>query len=511
MVNVKPICEHGKRRYGCAACGGKGVCVHGKRRDSCALCRGPRPASRPKQATSAPALASSSRGRVTPPSIKQRPGGPPPLGFLFDPSLGYIASPQTFAAPRLIDGLTVATDVRLVAKLDPTVRVIPAWPMRSRLPSCSGCSSSGAIRLQELPAGKAGCITAAELSSCPTCPRCQSTLVPNTLADVAAITLDTTSSFGELYDYDRMAPRPHEHAAWSLAEYAELGRLLETYQRQPYASLVRVAQQLPDKQPRVIKTRCRDCGTEFNTDYLVGHIVRLARAAPTDPTLAGYLENAPCLSEVRNKHLPWLLAELRQCNSHGRRGTIGPIDWTCSNCAGDRQVASRVSASLQAAHTAASQAGLTSVEHGKVAIPLGVALQVTPGEMPTLHMQGGNSYREEREASCAVLMLVREHVEPLVNAEGLAPLKGAPGLASLHGSLCTFGKLEECKAAAGGEDVDAGLVVIVPGEAITGIMSLAVTERAVRRPWLIHCNLHAHQGAGKHLPHAPASSPHRRH
>ena len=57
-------------------------------------------------------------------------------------------SPQTFAAPRRIDGLIVATEVRLVDKLDPTVQVISAWLMGTPRPDCDG-SSSLAEKLDE--------------------------------------------------------------------------------------------------------------------------------------------------------------------------------------------------------------------------------------------------------------------------------------------------------------------------------------------------------------------------
>ena len=31
-------CPHGRRRYQCKECGGKGICEHGRRRDTCKEC-----------------------------------------------------------------------------------------------------------------------------------------------------------------------------------------------------------------------------------------------------------------------------------------------------------------------------------------------------------------------------------------------------------------------------------------------------------------------------------------
>ena len=105
-------------------------------------------------------------------------------------------------------------------------------------------------------------------------------------------------------------------------------------------------------------------------------------------------------------------------------------------------------------------------------VPLGVPVLIraadlanqTPslasGEKPLLHLQ---------VLQCAVLLLIREAVAPLISVRhtDLNPLQGAPGLATIYGdNIIRFGSQRDCSAAAGGHAVGAGIIVLAPAETV---------------------------------------------
>ena len=64
------ICEHGRQRYYCKECGGKGICEHGRKRSECKECGGKgicehgRERRRCKECKGIPSIPGSKRKRV---------------------------------------------------------------------------------------------------------------------------------------------------------------------------------------------------------------------------------------------------------------------------------------------------------------------------------------------------------------------------------------------------------------------------------------------------------------
>ena len=310
-------CSHGKRRDRCAACGGSALCYHGKRKERCVLCRPPAV----HAITSKPA-----RGRLPPHAV-------------WLSGLGYMSTPELVEASALRKRTSFSIAVVLPAH-HPTLPMAIALPLRPTVQRerCASCLHLDALAVHELPPGVTSCISAAELTSAFRCGSCNTRLLPCSPASAAAMVLAESGGLGENYDQARIPPRPHEAAVWTLGAHMALGALLQRYQRQPYASLVRTAQQIGDRAPRLVTISCAVCGVRWNADFLLGVVARLqASAANGDKTAAAYLSDRALheLCTILRAQLEAMLTAWSE--SGGGQRTIEMPTWSsCCNCTGAR-------------------------------------------------------------------------------------------------------------------------------------------------------------------------------
>ena len=83
-------------------------------------------------------------------------------------------------------------------------------------------------------------LTGGEVTSAARCGACKRLLVPASPYGALRLAHLRQGELSDTYDFGRIAPRPHEHAAWKLKVkgYEGLGDAIQTYQRQSHSSVV---------------------------------------------------------------------------------------------------------------------------------------------------------------------------------------------------------------------------------------------------------------------------------
>ena len=438
-------CEHGKRKRDCGRCCVE-ACAHGNVPRRCWPCQ---------------------RGSAPP-----RPSQSPP-GSVWVPGWGHLSTPALLDAGTR--GVTLAGATATSA---PSANVLTAnvSPLLTMQPTpCATCLTHGTTSMDR---HHEFCevVTQSEVANLVKCAGCERYVLPRTV--LGAVQLWRTFSSREL-----TVSLPREQAFWQVRAFKTLGARWSAYETAHGR----------------LRLDCGQCGSSFMADHVVGHALRLDRAAQQgDPTAKVY-RNHSSMRALLDDVLP----RIEQLLASAAQRAVN-LEWPqCAHCCTAAAWPQRSAEAWRDAHSAASRLGWLSMDYSVVAHPLRVALdlgalvsagqcelpafasqtdalelpgssRVAPGELP------GSSRASVCDAKVAVLMLVREAVAPLIQSSdaALKPLKGAPGLPTLHSQLARFGSAEDCAAAAGGQPVDYGLVVVVPRQGIERCAAAAAGERA---------------------------------
>ena len=326
-------------------------------------------------------------------------------------------------------------------------------------------------------------LTGGEVTSAARCGACKRLLVPASPYGALRLAHLRQGELSDTYDFGRIAPRPHEHAAWKLKVkgYEGLGDAIQTYQRQSHSSIVALSQEVSAR-PRLMYVRCGShCGRKFLVDHLIGHIIRLRYLASKGDMYACKLLTDPSLQEAEKSLVPRVRELVFGASAKSNQGAPELTWQKCCNCHGDDEIPKRLERLLAAATLSSERAGLKALHHTEIAFPLGVPIEITPESLPTLPLSK-SQHSESWRPRVAMLLLVRERVEQMLSAN-LTALKGAPGLSSIYErpgaqSLIHFGDNNSLEAAAGGQHVNCGVVIVASTSFIKQALDCREEKRA---------------------------------
>ena len=326
-------------------------------------------------------------------------------------------------------------------------------------------------------------LTGGEVTSAARCGACKRLLVPASPYGALRLAHLRQGELSDTYDFGRIAPRPHEHAAWKLKVkgYEGLGDAIQTYQRQSHSSIVALSQEVSAR-PRLLYVRCGShCGRKFLVDHLIGHIIRLRYLASKGDMYACKLLTDPSLQEAEKSLVPRVRELVFGASAKSNQGAPELTWQKCCNCHGDDEIPKRLERLLAAAVLSSERAGLKALHHTEIAFPLGVPIEITPESLPTLPLSK-SQHSESWRPRGAMLLLVRERVEQMLSAN-LTALKGAPGLSSIYErpgaqSLIHFGDNNSLEAAAGGQHVNCGVVIVASTSFIKQALDCREEKRA---------------------------------
>ena len=428
------ICEHSRRKRDCRDCC-VDLCEHGNVPRRCWFCNRKAPA-RPRSS---------------------------PAGSVWVPGLGHLSTPALVEAGTR--GVVLAPAVQL-DRLRPSVRAVNATPLtRTQLVPCDMCLAFDATALDQRHAFSE-VVTQADEANLLGCVVCNRYVLPTSVRSCimlwrARSNPATVPPCASLVDASWSA-RPCELALWKTRPLETLGRMLSAYENTHGG----------------LRVECSDCHHVYWADHVLGMALRLDRAASRGDPCAMLYAGTSSLRELVDDVKPRIEAALAV--SPGSVCTA--FTWSrCVRCCTTASWAERSMQAMREAHAAAASLGWTSLDSTAVACPLGVALDLSSVQMPSFASQTDSFQIPVGDRlRVAVLMLVREQVAPLIQVPDakLRPLKGAPGLPTLHSQLVGFGSASDCAAAAGGVEVDFGLVVIVPQRDVAHCLQTAPGERA---------------------------------
>lgn len=350
------------------------------------------------------------------------------------PEWGFMSTPASLDA-RVNGGTPLVLATPPVLPTVAPVALLAPLPTSCQVP----CETCDKYQLQPIASAHpwAAVMTQAEVACAVECSKCTQRVIPTTVCGAVALHHSECAS--------PPAYVPCEAAMWHSQGCAGVAAALKG---------------------RSVQARCTACSCVFSVDYVYGHAMRMKLRASKDPSASAWATN-PTLEAIIT-----LVHEVVLKDIAAKTGILR-YDWTpCTTCHTQAEWLSRSCSALAAAHRAALRVGwigdATSPAPTCVSIPLGVPVLMTAAELaaciPVL-ASGIAPKLPLQDVQIAVLLVIREEVAPLMSVPltELKPLKGAPGLASISGlNLTEFGNQRDCSEAAGGQAVDAGLVIISP-------------------------------------------------
>jgi hypothetical protein len=397
-------CAHGKRRRECSRCSLCAPCPHGNVPRRCFKCKSPK-----RQAKTT-------------------------VGEMLIPGFGCLTTPASLEAG--VRGQPTFTRAMLCDHA-PDVPVAMLAPLVCKT-ACATCDRHGLAAVHSLHAWT-DVMTHADSACAQRCTECNSRVFPVTARSAIAMHSRQDCNVQEAALW-----RPQEAALWHMKDHSDVGAAFASYQTDG----------------RVIRARCTSCMELYFVDYVYGQAVRL-QLRDQKAYVTGAKPLQVMVQMVRDIIVPDI-----------RAGTARLVyDWDpCQTCHTGLQWPKRSQEAFAAAHQAAARLGWVSLPrtlpHTQACVPIGVpvplCVEELQGVLPRL-ASGAVAHLDLIDVMIAVMLVVKEVVAPLVGASEaeLRPLKGAPGLATLAGAECfKFGSMHDCAAAAGGERVDAGIVII---------------------------------------------------
>ena len=327
-------------------------------------------------------------------------------------------------------------------------------------------------------------------------PKCKLPQIPSSLIEAAEMANEGKGDMPDNFDQGRIAPRPHEHAFFSqTTAAAAIGEMLLGSQPSlAWNEIVALADDpVEHKVGDPLKVKCTCCGIRRNFDFVYGCIGRMnheklqAYEATQSSREADFL-GSPAICEFNETVVPAAVAVIAERRtSKKRRGKLPDIPWLCTNCEADVAMSAARGQHQERAREAAEVLGL-GPNDPKVEAPraLGCAVTIQGDELASLLLRSEQNPDDlvalnlPKQLSIGVLLVEKEPLVPILapNQASYKDLVGEPDTAGLFASGTSVGRVEETRAAAGGDDVNSAAVIVAPKQLIDALLLKGKSERA---------------------------------